>query len=258
MANEDEKRTWEIDYDKLAERVVENTDFAAMIADISALSSRLTAARASHLDNIDNANLKTMAAMRGTDGASLASAWTAALATALGNYNATRAGYLDAISRGRPSMIFPSAIPKAIVAVPAVGNVADLAFPDVVVAGLPDGLTIARADIALIVGALLDTSTTENQIAAASKTLRVKLSTGAWGTNDIVALTFVLNSLQVDASAYRGGVVLFGGTDVKSVVAANGTYNFRSDQSERTDAVIATGDDLELLDVSVVIRVWFN
>jgi len=38
--------------------------------------------------------------MRGTDNAALASAWTAALATALGNYNATRAGYLDNLSAG--------------------------------------------------------------------------------------------------------------------------------------------------------------
>lgn len=171
---------------------------------------------------------------------------------------ATRAGYLDAINRDRPSMIFPAAAPKSIIAIPAVGNVADLAFPDVVVASLPSGLTIARADIALVIGALFDTSTAENQIAAASKKLRVKLSTGAWGTDDIVALTFIQNTLQVDADAYRGGVVLFGGTDIKSVVAANGTFNFRSDQTERSDAVIATGDTLEMLDVSIVIRVWFN
>ena len=241
MSEEDEKRTWAIDYDKLAERVVENEDFAAMIADISTLLGRVTLARASNLDNL-----------------SAVPATNADMTTVLSRMTETRAGYLDALNRDRPSMMFPSAIPKAIIAVPAVGNVADLAFPDVVIAGLPDGLAIARADVVLIIGALLDTSAAENQIAAASKTLRLKLSTGAWGTNDIVALTFVLNSLQVDASAYRGGVVLFGGTDVKSVVAANGTYNFRSDQSERTDAVIATGDDLELLDVSVVIRVWFN
>jgi len=35
--------------------------------------------------------------MVGTDGAALASAWSAALATALGNYNAARAAYLDNI-----------------------------------------------------------------------------------------------------------------------------------------------------------------
>ena len=39
------------------------------------------------------------AAMRGTDGAALAASWTAALATALGNYTALRAGYLDNINQ---------------------------------------------------------------------------------------------------------------------------------------------------------------
>jgi len=171
---------------------------------------------------------------------------------------AARAGYLDALNRDRPSMLFPSVLPKAIIAVPAVGNVADLDFPDVVITGLPSGITIARADLVLIIGALLDTSTAENQIAAADKKLRIKLSTGAWGTDDMVALTFVQNSLQVDASAYRGGTVLFGAIDVKTKVTADGTYNLRSEQTERSDAVIATGDTLELLDVSAVIRVWFN
>lgn len=37
-------------------------------------------------------------AMRGTDGAALAASWTAALATALGNYTAARAGYLDELA----------------------------------------------------------------------------------------------------------------------------------------------------------------
>jgi len=39
------------------------------------------------------------AAMRGTDSAALAASWTAALATALGNYTAARAGYLDNINQ---------------------------------------------------------------------------------------------------------------------------------------------------------------
>jgi len=231
-------------------------DVADIETDVDTLLTRITAARAGYLENINNVTLKTMEAMRGTDSAALASSWTAGLATALGNYDATRAGYLDALNRDRPSMLFPSAIPKAIIAVPAVA--ADLAFPDIVIAGLPSGITIARADLVLVIGGLFDTSAAENQIAAAAKTLRVKLSTGAWGTDDIVALTFVQNSLQVDADAYRGGTVLFGATDIKSVITANGTYNFSSEETERSEGVIATGASLELLDVSVIIRVWFN
>ena len=176
--------------------------------------------------------------------------------TLVARLTANRALYMDFLNRDRPSMLFPSAVPKAIIAVPAVA--ADLDFPDVVVAGLPGGITIARADLVLIIGALLDTSAAENQIAAAAKTLRIKLSTGAWGTDDMVALTFVQNSLQVDADAYRGGTVLFGAIDVKAKVTADGTYNLRSEETERGDAVIATGASLELLDVSAVIRVWFN
>lgn len=169
---------------------------------------------------------------------------------------AARAGYLDAINRNRPSMVFASGGGFAPIAIPAVA--ADLTFPSVVVEDLPSGLSIARADMVLIIGALFDTSSAENQIGAASKTLRVKVSTGSWGTDDIVALTFIENALQVDADAYRGGPVLFGATDISSVVTGNGTYNFRSDETNRSDAVIATGANLELLDVATLIRVWFN
>jgi len=230
---------------------------ANLPTDVGNLLTRLTAARAGYLENINNVTLKTLAAMRGTDSAALASSWTAALATALGNYNATRAGYLDALNRDRPDMVFPSvASAGGIVVLPAVA--ADLDFPSVVVADLPSGLTIARADLVLVIGALFDTSASENQIAAAAKTLRVKLSTGSWGTDDIVALTFAQNGLQVDGDAYRGGPVLFGATDISSKVVGNGTYNFRSEETERSEGVTVTGASLELLDVSTIIRVWFN
>jgi len=177
------------------------------------------------------------------------------MSTLLSRITAARAGYLDAINRDRPDMVFPSEA-SAIVVLPAVA--ADLDFPSVVVSGLPSGITIARADLVLVIGALFDTSASENQVDQASKTLRVKLSTGSWGTDDIVALTFANNGLQVDGDSYRGGPVLFGATDIKSVVTADGTYNFRSEETNRSEGVTVTGASLELLDVSSVIRVWFN
>ena len=177
--------------------------------------------------------------------------------TLLARLTAARGGYLDALNRDRPDMVFPSvASLGGIIVLPAVA--ADLDFPSVVVAGLPSGITIARADLVLVIGALFDTSAAENQIAAAAKTLRVKLSTGAWGTDDIIALTFANTGLQVDADAYRGGPVLFGATDIKAVVTANGTFNFRSEETERSEGVTVTGASLELLDVTSIIRVWFN
>lgn len=235
-------------------------------ADLTTLESRLSAARAGYLDNIDNATLKTLAAMRGTDGvdtaamrgtdsAALASSWTAALATIMGNFTAARIGYMDAINRDRPDMLFPSAS-LGIVALPAVA--ADVDFPSVVVADLPSGLTIKRADLVLVIGALFDTSGAENQVDQAGKTIRIKKSTGAWGTDDIVALTFANTGLQTDADAYRGGPVLFGATDIKSEMDGNATYNLRTEESQRSEGVTVTGASLELLDVSAIIRVWFN
>lgn len=259
-------------------------DVGTIGADVTTLLTRLSAARAGYLDNIDNATLKTLAAMRGTDGAALAASWTSALATALANYNATRAGYLDelaaanlptdvgslltrlssdragyldALNRQRPDMIFPSvASAGPIVVLPGVA--ADLDFPSVVVSGLPSGLTIAKADFVLVIGTLFDTSGSENQIDQAAKTIRVKKSTGSWGTDDIVALTFANLGLQCDADAYRGGPVLFGATDIKAEMDGDGTYNFRSEETNRSEGVTVTGASLELLDVSSIIRVWFN
>jgi len=156
-------------------------------------------------------------------------------------------------------MIFPSAS-QAIVVIPAVG--ADLDFPSVVVAGLPLGITIARADLVLIIGDLLDTSSAENQVkVGTTDQIFVKKAADAWADGSpkvIAALTFTALGLQVDADAYRGGPVLFGATDIKGVVTVDGTYNFRSEETNETKGVEATAGTLELLDVTTVIRVWFN
>jgi hypothetical protein len=211
----------------------------ATLANQTTLLTRLSAARAGYLDELAAANLPTD------------------VGNLLTRLSAARAGYLDHLNRDRPDMIFPSvASAGSIVVLPAVA--ADLDFPDVVVSGLPSGLSIARADFILVIGALFDTSASENQIDQADKTIRVKLSTGSWGTDDIVALTFANNGLQVDGDAYRGGVVLFGATDIKSVVTADGTYNFRSEETNRSEGVTVTGASLEALDVASIIRVWFN
>jgi hypothetical protein len=151
---------------------------------------------------------------------------------------------------------FRSATPSAIIAIPL--TAADLTFPSVVVVGIPSGATLLRVEAILVIGALNNTSVAENQVGAASKTLRVKKAAGSWGTDDIVALTFTQNSLQCILSGYGGGRVLFGGTDVKSEVDGNATYNFASEQTNRTDAVTATAASLELLDVSMLLDVEYT
>lgn len=156
-------------------------------------------------------------------------------------------------------MTFPSA-PDDIVVIPAAG--ANLDFPSVIVAGLPADCNILRVDMILFIGALFDTSGAENQIkAATTDQLFVKLSTDGWdGGAGVVdkCLDFPALGLQVGADAYRGGAVLMGATDIKAVVDGNGTYNFRSEETNKTKGVEATGASLELLDVSILIRIWFS
>src|SRR3972149_94696 len=98
----------------------------ATLANQTTLLSRLSAARAGYLDNLSGGPV----ALNGD------------MATVLSRLSAVRAEYLDALNRGRPNLLFTGG-PPAIIALPAAA--ADLDFPSVVVAGLPAGLTIARA-----------------------------------------------------------------------------------------------------------------
>ncbi len=136
-------------------------------------------------------------------------------------------------------------------------SAADIAFPDIVVAGLPSGLTLVRVVFILAIANLKDTSAADNYINAASKSIRVKISTGAWGTDDIIALTLDNQALYTKASAERGGPVLIG-PDIKATVTGNGTWNVQSDEAARGDALVSLGDDLELYDVSVGLRYFFQ
>lgn len=135
---------------------------------------------------------------------------------------------------------------------------ANLTFPDIVVAGLPSGLTTQRVVLILAVRALNDTSAADNYINAAGRTLRIKPAAGAWGTDDIVAITFAQNSLYCAANMKEPGPVIIGASDLSSVVNANGTYNIMSNQTDRGDAVVAAGADLELYDVQVGLRIFYS
>ncbi|MBW2674252.1 MAG: hypothetical protein JRD89_12700 [Deltaproteobacteria bacterium] len=135
---------------------------------------------------------------------------------------------------------------------------ADLDFPDVVVSGLPSGATIKRAVAILTARAIKDTSGSDNYIDQANKTLRVKKSTGTWGTDDIVAITFDQNSLYCAGGTKEPGIAIIGSQDVKAEVDGDGTYNFRSDQTNRSDAISALADSLELYDLQVGIRIFFE
>ena len=138
------------------------------------------------------------------------------------------------------------------------GAAADLDFPDVVVSGLPSGASLKRVVVVLTIRAINDTSTADNYIDQASKTLRVKKSTGAWNTDDIVGVTFDQNSLYCVASTKESGPAIIGSHDVKGEVDGDATYNFRSEETNRGDAIPALADNLELYDVQVGLRVYYE
>jgi len=164
------------------------------------------------------------------------------------------------LGRKYPFMDFWSAPPgdgtAALISIK--GAAADLDFPDVVVEGLPSGATLKRVVVILTIRAILDTSGANNYIDVASKTLRVKKSTGAWGADDVVGITFDLNSLYCVASTKEAGPAIIGSHDVKGEVDEDATYNFRSEEIERGDAISALADDLELYDVQIGLRVFYE
>ncbi|GAH64345.1 unnamed protein product, partial [marine sediment metagenome] len=138
------------------------------------------------------------------------------------------------------------------------GAAADLTFPIIGVSRLPSGLTIAQVDLMLIIRAIQDTSGADNYIDQVSKTLRVMKAGGTWGSDDVVGLTFDQDALYCVASTKEFGPAIVGSHDIRAVVDGNGTYNVRSEESNRGDAISALADNILLRDVQVGFRVYFS
>lgn len=197
--------------------------------------------------------------MVGTDSAFLANvggALDSSAATGAVSSGKLAMAYLKQLVTQGVTMMSWASVADDIIVIP--GSGADLTFPNVVVAGIPTGATLIRAEVILNIGAILDTSSAENQIkTGTTDSLWIKVSGGSWGSDDIECLVFTALGLQVDADAYRGGATMFGAIDVKSEVTGNGTYNIASRETDRAKGVEATGATLELLDVTTMIRIWF-
>lgn len=134
----------------------------------------------------------------------------------------------------------------------------NIVFPSILVAGLPSGLTLVLVRFILSIANLKDTSTSDNYINAAGKSIRIMLTGGTWGVNDAIALTLDNLALKTTGSGERGGPTLFG-PDLKTTLPTigNGTWLVQSDHDARADALVVLGDDLELLDVSVGLRFFY-
>lgn len=152
------------------------------------------------------------------------------------------------------------ATPIASLAVPAVA--ADLTFSNVVFPAnfLPEGATIDSVFLMLHWRKQVDSSGGANAINGASKTIRIKKNGGAWGTDDVVAITFANNSLATAANATEGGTIIIGDADISGEVddVDNETYNVRSEQTNRADAILVDGASLTLYDIFTGLRVYYR
>lgn len=162
---------------------------------------------------------------------------------------------LSALTRKYSCMDFWSAPENQLTVTATAG---DITLPNIVVAGLPSGLTVRRTLFIITIRAIRDSSGAINYINAASKTIRIKKSTGTWGEDDMVAITFANQSLYVAASSLEQGPVIIGAANISSVVDGNATYNVMSNQTERSDAIVAKGANLLLDDVQVGFRIHYS
>ncbi len=217
-------------------------DITAILADVLAVKTKTDGLPA---DPASNTQVNTRAAQATAD----------AIKARTDNLPGDPTSETGAIARKFPFMDFWSA-PEDKFTVAAAA--ADITFTDITVAGLPAGLTVKKAALIFTCRAIKDTSGADNKVNAVNKTLRVKKSTGTWGVDDVVGITFAQNSLYCAASTKEAGPTIIGAADIKSAVDGNATYNVMSNQTQRADAIIALGNSLELYDVQVGLRIFYS
>lgn len=183
------------------------------------------------------------------------------ITTLLNRLTATRAGYLDNLSGGAVatqvaldrkvlSMTFVSTT-NAPINISATAG--DITFNSIVVSGIPSGATIIKALVFLITRAIENTSSSGTNNISGAQNVRIKKSTGAWGTDDITAIPLINGMWSVNASTKDMGDVKIGddASDVKTVVDGNATYDLRITSAK------AVYDFLRLHDVQMMLKIWF-
>ncbi|KKN16222.1 hypothetical protein LCGC14_0978150 [marine sediment metagenome] len=199
--------------------------------------------------------------MRGTDGAALASAWTAALATALGNYTAVRAGNLDELAaanlptdvaavstnlaRDLPTLDFWSDTQEELLINAAAG---DKTLPTVTVAGLPGGATIVRA-VAMFKFRMVENLYAGANAINVAQHIQVRDDTpGTWRD----AISIADNLFNFSEAAREGGDIFIGDHDIVAEVDGNDSYNFQWESAD------ADQISLNFNDIQVGLKIWYS
>jgi hypothetical protein len=197
--------------------------------DVDTLLARLTDARAGYLDNINNANLATIAD--------------------ISTLTATEIAYLTHIkTRAVFCMTFWSDVQLVGTITNNGGAGGDVALPGVVVAEIPASVTIFRAI------ALLKFRTVEETSGGANALLgdQYVQVDDAGGTGYRNAIKLVDDQWTIAQSATEGGDCISGAIDVADRVDGNDTYSFKITTGK------ADADNLVLNEVQVGLIIWFT
>lgn len=124
----------------------------------------------------------------------------------------------------------------------------DTPLPDVVVSGLPSGITLQRVVAMLKVRAIENTNAGGTNGINGAQNIQARLAAGSW----VNAINLPDNQWLVAASTREAGDVLIGDNDLKTTVTADGTYNFQF-----ANAAVDLAS-LRLNDVLVGLRVYFT
>lgn len=127
---------------------------------------------------------------------------------------------------------------------------ADVNLLNIIISNVPANTVPVNVFVNVRVRALNNTNVGANAINVASA-VRIKKSTGAWGVDDIVAITIPDNALSCAASTKEGGLPLLSSINVSSEVDGNATYNLRFED------IKVDGDNLELIDVIAEIEYYY-
>ena len=199
-------------------------------------------------------------AMRGTNDAALAAT---ALSTAI--WTAAKAAFLDGkitdVAKTIPLFKMQPCDPDDVLHVLEFTAVAaDKDFPNVIFpAGfLPSGAVPYDIRLCLSFNEIYEDSAAANYLIGG--TLRIKKAAGAWNTDDIVALTLPAVCYDLLASATGSGDVIEGTTNLISEVDGvdDVTYNIRSEETNRGDAIAAHGESLFLKNVHTFLKVYYK
>jgi len=133
-----------------------------------------------------------------------------------------------------------------VIDLPAVA--ADRTLPDVVISGLPSGITILRVVAVLKARVLENTNAGGANAINGAQNIQVRKAAGAW----VNAINLPDNLWTLSASAREAGDILVGDNDLKATVDGNATYNLKF-----LNALVDLAS-LRLNDVMVGLRVFYQ